>query len=235
MNDKAAGTKALVFDVFGTVVDWHGSVAREVRALAKEKGFRVNAVKFARAWRAGYRPAMDKVLRGEVQDVLPPLDVTPPRDVNRIDCAEAGTTYIYLISDKYELYSFDPATLATPTKIGNIACPSDDPNATPFSMAVDRQGIAYILFTDERIIPLPAYPVVQVCDPTGAGDSFAGALMGHLQRRGSVDERSFREAMAYGTVVASYTVEEFGVGRIGDVTERDLNERYRQYRELISL
>ena len=66
MNDKAAGTKALVFDVFGTVVDWHGSVAREVRNLAKEKGLRVNAVKFAKAWRAGYRPAMDRVLRGEM-------------------------------------------------------------------------------------------------------------------------------------------------------------------------
>jgi 2-haloacid dehalogenase len=60
-----AGVKALVFDVFGTVVDWHGSVAREVRALAKTKGLRVNAVKFAKAWRAGYRPAMDRVLRGE--------------------------------------------------------------------------------------------------------------------------------------------------------------------------
>src|SRR5690242_20955952 len=60
------GVKALVFDVFGTVVDWHGSVAREVRNLAKEKGLRVNAVKFAKAWRAGYRPAMDRVMRGEI-------------------------------------------------------------------------------------------------------------------------------------------------------------------------
>ena len=66
MNSKAEGTKALVFDVFGTVVDWHGSVAREVRGLAKAKGLRLNAVKFAKAWRAGYRPAMDRVLRGEV-------------------------------------------------------------------------------------------------------------------------------------------------------------------------
>jgi len=65
MNTQAAGTKALVFDVFGTVVDWHGSVAREVRGLAKARGLRVNAVKFAKAWRAGYRPAMDRVLRGE--------------------------------------------------------------------------------------------------------------------------------------------------------------------------
>ncbi|HET9404457.1 MAG TPA: haloacid dehalogenase type II [Burkholderiales bacterium] len=62
---NADGVKALVFDVFGTVVDWNGSVSREVRGLAREKGLRVNAVKFAKAWRAGYRPAMDRVLRGE--------------------------------------------------------------------------------------------------------------------------------------------------------------------------
>jgi 2-haloacid dehalogenase len=65
MSVAANGTCALLFDVFGTVVDWHGSVAREVRVLAKAKGLRVNAVKFAKAWRAGYRPAMDRVLRGE--------------------------------------------------------------------------------------------------------------------------------------------------------------------------
>src|SRR5262245_12744928 len=58
-------TKALVFDVFGTVVDWHGSVTRETRALAKAKGLRLNAAKFAKAWRAGYRPAMDRVRSGE--------------------------------------------------------------------------------------------------------------------------------------------------------------------------
>src|SRR3954471_19456314 len=61
-----ANIKALTFDVFGTVVDWHGSVAREVRALAAAKGLRVNAVKFTKAWRAGYRPAMDRVRRGDL-------------------------------------------------------------------------------------------------------------------------------------------------------------------------
>src|SRR5215212_3190504 len=60
------GMKALTFDVFGTVVDWHGSVAREVRALAAAKGLRVNAVKFTKAWRSGYRPAMDRVRSGDL-------------------------------------------------------------------------------------------------------------------------------------------------------------------------
>ncbi|HUP95650.1 MAG TPA: haloacid dehalogenase type II [Burkholderiales bacterium] len=66
MPNEPADIKALAFDVFGTVVDWHGSVAREVRALAAAKGLRVNAVKFTKAWRAGYRPAMDRVRSGEL-------------------------------------------------------------------------------------------------------------------------------------------------------------------------
>lgn len=66
MDSELSAVKALTFDVFGTVVDWHGSIARETRQLARAKGLRVNAVKFADAWRAGYRPAMDRVGRGEL-------------------------------------------------------------------------------------------------------------------------------------------------------------------------
>ena len=61
-----APPKALVFDVFGTVVDWRTSVAREVEDLAKRKGLRVDGAAFADAWRAGYAPTMDRVRRGEL-------------------------------------------------------------------------------------------------------------------------------------------------------------------------
>lgn len=61
-----AGVKALVFDTFGTVVDWRSSVAREVAALAKTKGVTIDAEKFADAWRAGYGPSMNRVRRGEL-------------------------------------------------------------------------------------------------------------------------------------------------------------------------
>ena len=60
------GVKALVFDTFGTVVDWRSSVASEVGALAKQKGFSVDAAKFADAWRAGYGPSMSRVRSGEL-------------------------------------------------------------------------------------------------------------------------------------------------------------------------
>src|SRR5204862_349545 len=58
--------RALAFDVFGTVVDWRGSLIREGEALAKNKGLRVDWAKFADAWRAGYQPAMDRVRKGEL-------------------------------------------------------------------------------------------------------------------------------------------------------------------------
>ena len=66
MTSSMDGVKALTFDVFGTVVDWRGSIAREARALAQAKGLRLNAAKFADAWRSGYRPAMNRVGSGEL-------------------------------------------------------------------------------------------------------------------------------------------------------------------------
>ena len=62
----AAAPRALVFDVFGTVVDWRTSVAAEMDALAKRKGFAVDGAKFADAWRAGYGPSMNRVRSGEL-------------------------------------------------------------------------------------------------------------------------------------------------------------------------
>ena len=58
--------KALIFDVFGTVVDWRGSITREIRSLAKDKGIRLNAGQFANDWRSGYQPAMNRVRQGDL-------------------------------------------------------------------------------------------------------------------------------------------------------------------------
>ena len=66
MRPEIAGIKALTFDVFGTVVDFRGSIIRECRKFGNERGLRVNWAKFSDAWRAGYRPAMDRVGRGEL-------------------------------------------------------------------------------------------------------------------------------------------------------------------------
>ena len=65
-NPQVASVKALVFDTFGTVVDWRTSVMQEIEELARRKGLTVDGAKFADAWRAGYRPSMDRVGTGEL-------------------------------------------------------------------------------------------------------------------------------------------------------------------------
>jgi hypothetical protein len=83
-------------------------------------------------------------------DVLPPLDVAHRPDVDRNDCPDADATLVYVITEQYVLYSFNPPT-AEFRQIGRISCPTADPTATPFSMAVDRKGVALIVFNDGRL------------------------------------------------------------------------------------
>lgn len=82
------------------------------------------------------------------EDALPPIDVRPPQDVFRADCPDADATLVYTISSDNTLQSFNPET-GQFRLIGRIACPAG--SATPFSMAVDRRGVAYVLFNNERI------------------------------------------------------------------------------------
>ena len=78
--------------------------------------------------------------------VLPPIDAQPLPDVFRNDCPDADVTLIYVIANTNDLYSFNPPTGAF-TRIGRIACPAPA-GASPFSMAVDRKGVAYVVFQD---------------------------------------------------------------------------------------
>jgi hypothetical protein len=77
--------------------------------------------------------------------------------VNRTDCPDADATLVYVVSEEYDLYSFYPPTAAF-TRIGHIVCPSP-PGSTPFSMAVDRKGAAYVAFTDSSQVAVGVYRV----------------------------------------------------------------------------
>jgi len=86
---------------------------------------------------------------GPVEDVVPPIDVVPPPDVFKNDCPDADATLVYVITEQYELFSFFPPD-GSFKKIGNIACPAPA-GTTPFSMAVDRKGVAYVVFNDGNL------------------------------------------------------------------------------------
>jgi sugar/nucleoside kinase (ribokinase family) len=82
---------------------------------------------------------------------------------------------------------------------------------------------------------LPAYPVENVVDPTGAGDSFAGGFMGSLNEHGKVDPGALRKAMLYGTVTASFCVEAFGVEGLAGRSRADLDERFDELRSIVNV
>jgi sugar/nucleoside kinase (ribokinase family) len=92
---------------------------------------------------------------------------------------------------------------------------------------VAKQGeYGAALFTPSGFFALPGFPLEDVRDPTGAGDSFAGGFLGYLDsHEGELDEASLRRAMGYGTVLASFNVEEFGTERVSRLTREEIDER----------
>jgi sugar/nucleoside kinase (ribokinase family) len=91
------------------------------------------------------------------------------------------------------------------------------------------------LFTKEGICAMPAYPVTNLVDPTGAGDTFAGGMIGYLAQADTADHSAFKKALAYGTATASLTVEDFSLDRLVKASRADIDKRYEEIREMLNL
>ena len=89
-----------------------------------------------------------------------------------------------------------------------------------------------MLVQDDRIFIAPAYPLCNVIDPTGAGDTFAGGFLGYLAKTGDHSFENMRRALIYGSVMGSFTVEAFSVDRCAAVTDKDIDERYQAFVDL---
>jgi hypothetical protein len=109
-----------------------------------------------------------------MRDALPPLDVTVPHDAFN-NCPDAGATFIYVVTEEFELMSFYPPTGAF-TAIGALNCPvasnGSGPAFTPFSMAVDKTGVAYVVYNDGELFRVST--ATAACQPT----SFASGQRG---------------------------------------------------------
>jgi sugar/nucleoside kinase (ribokinase family) len=91
-----------------------------------------------------------------------------------------------------------------------------------------------MFFSQHETYVLPAYPTERVIDPTGAGDSFAGGMMGYLAETGNFDPPTLKRAMAYGILIASFNVEDFSLERLKEISREDLEFRLRQYQRMLS-
>lgn len=101
-------------------------------------------------------------------------------------------------------------------------------------MILIKKGEHGVLFYSTKFIfALPAYPCEKVVDPTGAGDTFAGGFMGYLARAGKLDAASIKNALAYGTIAASFNIEDFGLSRTAKLRLADLTARLKQFKKIV--
>jgi len=91
-----------------------------------------------------------------------------------------------------------------------------------------------MFFSEHETYVMPAFPTEKVLDPTGAGDSFAGGMMGHLAALGRFDPQALKEALAYGTVTASFTVEDFSLDQLEKLDRSMVDQRFKEYRQMLS-
>ena len=88
------------------------------------------------------------------------------------------------------------------------------------------------MLTKDALFSVPAYPLDKVVDPTGAGDTFAGSIMGYLAKTGDLSDANLRRAIVYGGAVASCTVQEFSLGGVRDLKMDEIERRYQAVRDL---
>ncbi len=105
----------------------------------------------------------------------------------------------------------------------------------PHRVLIKRGEYGVMQFSADAVFAVPAFPLEEVFDPTGAGDTFAGGFMGELARSGDASEGGLRRAIVYGSVMASFVVEDFGLRRLRRLTRDEVEHRYRQFVSLTNI
>ena len=102
----------------------------------------------------------------------------------------------------------------------------------PKTLVVKRGEYGVLVFTEHSIFSAPAYPLEEVFDPTGAGDTFAGGFMGYLAATNNLSDETIRKATVFGSVMASFTVEDFSLNRLCKLSWSEVEDRFRRFQTL---
>ena len=102
----------------------------------------------------------------------------------------------------------------------------------PKTLIIKRGEYGALMFNGNSVFSAPAYPLESIFDPTGAGDSFAGGMMGYLANTDDTSEANIRQAIIFGSVMASFNVEDFSLNRMKTLTLKEIHERYREFKQL---
>ncbi|HEX7708445.1 MAG TPA: PfkB family carbohydrate kinase [Thermoanaerobaculia bacterium] len=195
---------------------------------------------------AGFAPKLDEHQRKA--DVLFLANIDPELQLEVLKQADsprlvALDTMNYWITSKHEalervlrkvdLAIFNEAEVRQFTNEANLvkAC-REILELGPQTLVVKRGEYGVLMITKEAIFAAPAYPLENVFDPTGAGDTFAGGFLGYLTSRREIHDRELRRAIIFGSVLASFTVEKFSLDRLREISLNEIHERFQDFRAL---
>lgn len=102
----------------------------------------------------------------------------------------------------------------------------------PKALVIKKGEHGILYFSKSSHFVAPAYPLGEVFDPTGAGDTFAGGMVGFLSKSGKTDDATIRKSIIYGSMLASFVVEDFSVNRLLEISAKDIEDRYNHYRSI---
>lgn len=131
---------------------------------------------------------------------------------------------VLLLNDGEARQLFETASLV---KAANIAL-----NMGPKAVIIKKGEHGSLLFTKNKHFNAPGYPLEEIKDPTGCGDCFGGAFIGYIAKTNDLSESNFRKAVVFGSVVASYNAEDFGPNRLKSLTMKDIEQRYKEFKEI---
>lgn len=135
---------------------------------------------------------------------------------------------------KVDLFVANDAEARALTGEGNLIKAAKALRKIGPALIVVKKGEHGVLFySDKFMFSFPAYPVEHVVDPTGAGDTFAGGLMGYLSKVNKLDEKSLKQAIVYGTTIASFNVQGFGMEQTENLTLSKIHQRMKQFLKFI--
>jgi sugar/nucleoside kinase (ribokinase family) len=164
--------------------------------------------------------------------------------VHRPQLVMADTMDLWIETQHDELISLLPELDGLLLNDSEARLLSEEDNLVRAGQAIRKMGPKYViikkgehgamLFSEDGVFAIPAFPTANVIDPTGAGDSFAGGVMGYLDSDQTPPPGRLRRAMVYGSVLASLTVEGFGLDRLTWTKRSEIEERVDQYRTMLA-
>ncbi len=149
---------------------------------------------------------------------------------------EKSQTELRLLLQQVDCLLINESEVRQFTGVQNLVLAGKKIQAMGPRMVIVKKGEhGCLFFSEQSVIPCPAYPTEKIVDPTGAGDSFAGGMIGYLVSRPAIDPATMVKAIQYGTVVASFTVGGFSLDGLQQIQLSDIETRRSHFREMLSV